>query len=465
MVLHGDVEDKERFARLLLLVKTDQILIVGPVRDVIAHKGRVGKVPLKEDAVEAEVPIDRRPVPPGGEVGVHEHGLIPQRLHLGAQIGHPRRHVHLEGHGAVRQEGHGVPCEEFKLGIGRGAPEHRGVGRPLHRVLRQAMEKGHGVLVGLQTKGLREIGKGLVHNDDQVDGALPAHGGPHGLRVSFRLRPNGLQRLLGIPLRLGHGTVAQAHGKIEEKAVSPGGPKGGFDPRPAQKPGAEKDAQIDRAGRRKGQHHLQPGKPPSRVAGELPQQETEEGQRQQTPELYLVGPVVVISGHIGGRTQGEEVARKDGAAPEPDDIAIHEPNQDEKSGGNPGGEDQPSRQQVDRTGDHVIPHQIEADLEEGKILPGSVVVIHTLHQEKAQQRPQHKGQAGEAAPGPPVHGKAEGEERAEGQRPAKRLPQGQPVEKKSRQQSDGQRRSREQQVRPQLHGRPFFYIDLGAHSK
>ena len=70
VVLHGDVKEKERLSLFLLLVQTDQALIVGLVADVLPDKAGVGEVVLKQHRVEAEVGVYRPPVPAGGQIGV-----------------------------------------------------------------------------------------------------------------------------------------------------------------------------------------------------------------------------------------------------------------------------------------------------------------------------------------------------------------------------------------------------------
>ena len=377
---------------------------------------------------------------------MEEDGPVAQGLHLGPQVGGAVGDIEMEGDRALRQEGHGVSGEEFVLRVGGGAPKDGGIGGAPDGVLRQAVEEGHGVFVGLQAEDLREVREGLVHDDDEVDGLRPVNlrrGAP-----LLRLQGDGAQGLLGVVLRGLHPAVAQADRKVEDKAVAPGGPQGGLDARPAQKVGLEKDQQIGGADQPRREGRLEPGPLPPRPLGNFPQQQEKEAQGQQAVELDLVRGVVVASRHIGGGAEGQQVPGEDGPAPEADDIAVGQPDAHKEGGHRPGGEPHPSGEEVEQPGGHVVPHQVQAGLEDRELGPDLIVVVHLLHQEKGQQRPQGEGPPPQPGGSLGGGGEGQGQGGAEGQSPGQGLPEGQSVPEEPGQHGQGQGGGGEEQVPP-----------------
>ena len=328
---------------------------------------------------------------------MHEDGAVAQAPQLGTQIGLLLPHVHVEGNRTLWEEGHGVARQKLVLRVGGGAAEHGGVGRAPDGVLGEAVEEGQGVLVGLQVKNLRQVGEGLVHDNDEVHRRFRPGGVRIALPLLLRLQPDRGQGLLRVILRLLHRAVPQAHREVEDEAIAPCGPQGGLDLHLPEEVGLEENRQVDGGENGHREDGLPVGTLPSRALGHLPKQQQEEGQHQQAPELDDIGGVIVVPRHVGGGLEGEEVAREDGAAPEVDDVPVGQAHEGKEPGGEPSRQPHPAGDQVEHAGKHVIPHQVQADLEGGELLPDQVVVVHLLHQHESEQRADDEG--GPAAPG------------------------------------------------------------------
>ena len=390
VVLHGHVEEKQRLPRLLLLIPADQVLVVALVGDIAGffvppHVLPVLEVPLKVYLVKAEIPVNRGTAPAGGAVGVGGHGAVTQGGHLPHQGGIAVGDIHLVGHRACGQEGGGVAGEELVLRVGGGAAEHGGVGVALNGVLRQGAEEGHGVRIALHAGQHRKVGEGLVHDDNDVHRANHAvlPGRRHGGRVAGSAPGEGREGLLRVGLRLLHPHVLQAHREVKEQAVAPGRPHGGLNAPALHKPGAEKHAQIDRGG---------PGrrdKEPPREGPFLLVRQEGQGQQHRREHadgepLHGVGPVVVVARHVGGGAEGEEVAGKEGASPEGDQIVVGHAQAPGDPHGPLDGRGPPPEDEVEKQLPQVVPRQIEGDLKGGEVSPG-VVVVEVLHQGEGEQ--------------------------------------------------------------------------------
>ena len=169
VVLHGDVKDKLRIP-LLRIGDLEDGLIIRLVGDVIADEVGVIHVLLVELVIKAHIVVYDRPVPSRGLIGVEGGALVAVDPQQGCQGGHPLLGVELIGHGVRRLEDGSKASEVFKLHAG-GAPSGDGGVHPaLDGVLAEGVEEGRGVLGDLQLIKDGQIGEGLVHDHNNVDG-------------------------------------------------------------------------------------------------------------------------------------------------------------------------------------------------------------------------------------------------------------------------------------------------------
>ena len=172
---------------------------------------------------------------------MHGHGAVAQIAHLTGETGLVIADVHMVGHGARGEEGGGISREELVFGVGGGAAEHRGVGVALDGVFRQAVEKGHGVPVGLHPGQDAQVGERLVHDDNQVHRTgLPVRGGALRRLIRGVLLRQRRHRLGRVALGRRDPAVAHTQGEVQGQAVSAGGPHGGGNPRVGDGVGTEK---------------------------------------------------------------------------------------------------------------------------------------------------------------------------------------------------------------------------------
>ena len=391
VVLHGHVE--EEGVPLLLPGGPEDHLIVGPVGHVVADVVGVHHVLLVHLAVEVQIVIGQHPVPPAGLVGVEGGGLIALAPRHGGQGGHPLLHVQLIGHRVRGLEQAGEAGEVLELHRGRPAPGDRGVHPALHRVLLQGVEEGGGVLAGLEVVEDGEIGKGLVHDDDEV-GGLPVRVPLQGGVLLHQLQ----HLVVGVVRRLLHRAVPQGHGEVQQKAVALGDPLLGVDAQGGEGPGAEEGEAIaqHRAPGHQGKGEGDPGPLP---LGRADQHQEQIG-RQQHRRLHDVGVhgVVEAVGHVGGGAPGGHVGGEQDAPPEPEHIVVYQPHQEgqaDPQGAGPAdaAQHQPQHGEQDVVPDHV--HQHLPGVQVGE----HVVLVEGLHHPQADPGSQQEHQ-----PGPPFSG-------------------------------------------------------------
>ena len=77
-------------------------------------------------------------------------------------------HIELIGIAARRKKGHGVAGEELKFRVGSTGADGGNVDIALNGFVLQAVDKGHIVHICLKIPHHGQVGKGLVHNDDDV---------------------------------------------------------------------------------------------------------------------------------------------------------------------------------------------------------------------------------------------------------------------------------------------------------
>ena len=297
---------------------------------------------------------------------MHGDAGIPQRVHLGDQGFGPLLDVEVVGHRPGGEKGGGIPGEELILRVGGGAAEDRGVGRALDGVLGEGVDKGHGVLVGLQVEGLRQVGEGLVHNHDDVYrlGAVRprAHRGHAG---GVHAAGNPAERLLRVPVRLAHAAVPQADREVEHEAVAPGGPHGRLHPDSGEEGGAEEDRQKGGTRQPRRKRGAEPGPGAALLPGQGQQHQQKNCQHQAGEHLGPVEIIAVVGGHVGRGAQGQQVPGKDGAAPEVDDIVVGHAQHPEEGGRNAAAQVPPPAYQPDEKGRQIVKRQIQTHLEGG----------------------------------------------------------------------------------------------------
>ena len=104
---------------------------------------------------------------------MHRLRLIAQRLEVGRQIRCRRFDVLLIRNGAGRQERHGVAGQKFIFGIRRVAALDGDVQIALDRIFLQRVDvRRHGE-IGFIVTQRAQIGKCLVHDDDDIGQLLP----------------------------------------------------------------------------------------------------------------------------------------------------------------------------------------------------------------------------------------------------------------------------------------------------
>lgn len=205
-------------------------------------------------------------------------------------------------------------------------------------ILLQRMEEGHGVFRRLKGVEHRKVGKGLVHDPDDVDGLdirSPLHGG-----VLVHQLPH---RVFGVALWLVHRAVPQSDGKVEQKAVALGDPLLGVDVQSGQHPGAEEGEAIAQHCRpqQSGPPQRRPG--PLFLGGTGPHQE--QIGRQQDGRLghIPVHGVIEALSHIGGGPPAGNVRREQDTSPEPENKVVDQPRQKGQAGPQSGGPPVPAR--------------------------------------------------------------------------------------------------------------------------
>ena len=125
---------------------------------------------IVKEIIKAQKGINAVPPPSVGIVGVEGCGgiaVFPKKLRQsGKLVGNKL----LIGNASGRQEGHGVAGEKLKFRVGCVAAQDRDEYVAGNGVLAsvKGAEEGHVILRGLEIADDGQIGKGLVHDDDDV---------------------------------------------------------------------------------------------------------------------------------------------------------------------------------------------------------------------------------------------------------------------------------------------------------
>ena len=332
---------------------------------------------------------------------MHGHTGVSKGFHLADQGRRIIVDVHLIGHGAGGEQRRGIAGEEFILGVCRGTAEHGGIDVSLYGVFRQAVEKGQRVFAGLHVGQDGKVGKGLVHDDDEIDRrglVLRQH-----RRVGRGLRHQRRHALFIVALRGADLTVPEAEGKVQGQAVALGGPQGGLDPGIGHGIGTEeKEQKGQRQGRARSAHL------PDRLFPSLPHRQ--EGQHHQHhqhhragAELHLVQAVIIVARYIGRCLEGQQVGGENGAAPEAGDVAIGHADEPRRHQRDPGRPQRTPGDEIPNQQPHIVPGQIQRDLKRGKVGPG-LVIVEKLHQRKGEEGHQRKDRPGNGITQPPGKG-------------------------------------------------------------
>ena len=240
MVLHGHIEDKGGRGGP---GHVKDGLVVRSVRDIAADQIGVLHVLLIQLVVKAEALVGDGPVPAGGQIGVESGRLIALAPSQGCQGGHALLHIQLIGHRVRRLEESGEAGEVLKLHTGRAAAGDRGVHPALDGVLGHGVEEGSGVLGDLQLIKDGQVGEGLVHDHNNVDGLRSIRVALHTGVLIHQLEHKIVAVIVGLIYR----AIPQGYGKIEEEAVGLGDPLLGVDAQGRQHPGAEEGEAVTRA--------------------------------------------------------------------------------------------------------------------------------------------------------------------------------------------------------------------------
>ena len=336
MVLHGHIEHEAILPGLLgrigELVEPGKVrtvrdvfpdkLVIGVVRgDVVAVHRLVEEV----FAVKTQPLIGSHPVPARGLIGVVGGGAHAEDLGGLRQRGSLVGQVELIGHSAGGQERGAATGECLKLYRGGSASGNGSVHHALDGVLRQGVIVGRGVIGECQAVKPGQVGKGLVHNADKVDGSLCIRGAVTG--IALILQPgNKLQRLvLRISIRPFHVHISGRDGEVQQKTVAVRPPLLGVDTQ-RRKHGCEEKEQ-DIGAPSGAQPQIGPLHPaPPAPAGALPgQQDEEENDKPQNARRAIdiaVRGIIVIARHIGGGAQTQKVDGKQRPPPELEHIVV-----------------------------------------------------------------------------------------------------------------------------------------------
>ena len=392
MVLHGDVEN-EVGVSLLRIGDLEDGLIVRLVGDVVADKVGVVHVLLVELVIKAHVVIHDGPVPSRGLIGVKGGSFIAVHSKQGCQGGHPLFGVELVGYRVGRLEDGGEPGEVFKLHTGSTSSGNGGVHPAFNGVLTEGVEEGGRVLRDLQIVKDGQVGEGLIHDHNDIDGLGRVHIFFHTGVLVHQFQ----HKVMAVIIGLIHRAIPQGHREIQEKAVGLGDPLLGVDPQGRQHSGKEEGKRVADAENPAHDSHRQRQLVPFGLRLAHPRQkQVSHQQHRRLLHIGINGKVKGV-GHIGRRLPAGHIGRKQNAAPEAQHIVVYQSNHKTQADGQSGcpaaaPQHQPAHKEQD-----VIPDQIHQHLP-GLQVGKHIVLVEDLHHPEGCPGSQQEYQSGHPFP-------------------------------------------------------------------
>ena len=102
---------------------------------------------------------------------MHGYGSVSLRLYSADHGISFRFYIKLICNGVGRKQSHGISGKKFKLRIAGHGTKNRHTQLSFYRIFAQAADERKIFLISGKTAVCPEVGKALIHNADQVDGA------------------------------------------------------------------------------------------------------------------------------------------------------------------------------------------------------------------------------------------------------------------------------------------------------
>ena len=125
VILHRHLKQKQRFICIFFLIRVDNLFHAGVVADILTDISTVPIVVNKLCMRKSQQRIYFIPLPARSQIRMHAVSFISQFLQIRRQRRNTVMNILLIGNAALRQKGHRIPCEKFKLRICRIAAADR----------------------------------------------------------------------------------------------------------------------------------------------------------------------------------------------------------------------------------------------------------------------------------------------------------------------------------------------------